>query len=262
MFAFHKDKSRYFNIQYQISKRFIIPFISLHREINPKDKVLEIGCAEAGVLKAFLEMGNPCVGIELQPARLALAKKFLANYCHNGQVELIDSKIEDLMINEIDSFDIVILKDVIEHIHDQEKFLSNLKKMLKPDGLVFFAFPPWQMPFGGHQQVLNHKIGSKIPWTHLLPNRLYRIFLNSLGESEKKIENVMEIKETGLSIDRFEKICKKINYEIVLKQGFISNPIYKYKFGWPTIKQSSIIFSLPILRNFISSCAYYLIKLK
>ena len=262
MFQFHKDKNRYFQIQYEISKRYIIPFVSKIKPIATQDRILEIWCAEAGVLKAFLENGNHCVGVELRKDRLELAKEFLKEYDKKGQVELVDKKIEDLLLNNNKGFDLIILKDVIEHIHHQEIFIRNLKSILNPDALIFFAFPPWQMPFGGHQQVLENRWGSKIPWTHFLPRPFYKAYLRLLGESPIKIQNVMEIKQTGISIDRFIRICKKANFQIVKKQGYLLNPIYQFKFGWPTIRQHPLIFRIPILRNFVSSCAYFLIKAK
>ena len=65
-------------------------------------------------------------------------------------------------------FDIIVLKDVIEHIHDQAKLIGWMKNFLKPGGIVFFGFPPWYMPFGGHQQMCHSKI-SRLPYIHLLP---------------------------------------------------------------------------------------------
>ncbi len=80
-------------------------------------------------------------------------------------------------------FDLIILKDVIEHIHDQDAILSRLRNFLKPGGHIFFGFPPWQMPFGGHQQVLAHRLLSRTPYFHLLPVPLYRGILKAFGET-------------------------------------------------------------------------------
>ena len=39
-------------------------------------------------------------------------------------------------------FDQIVLKDVIEHIHDPEKLIRRLKLFLRPGGIIFFGFPP------------------------------------------------------------------------------------------------------------------------
>jgi len=43
MYKIHKDKSRYFQLQYQTSKNYIIPFIEETKDINTNGKTLEIG---------------------------------------------------------------------------------------------------------------------------------------------------------------------------------------------------------------------------
>jgi 2-polyprenyl-3-methyl-5-hydroxy-6-metoxy-1,4-benzoquinol methylase len=75
-----------------------------------------------------------------------------------GKVRFVGKDIYLVEAAELDGlFDIIVMKDVIEHIHDQSRLLARLKDFLKPNGVVFFGFPPWQMPFGGHQQICNNK---------------------------------------------------------------------------------------------------------
>ena len=72
-----------------------------------------------------------------------------------AKVEFLCQNIyEDAFLSRFkNQFDVIILKDVIEHVPEQEKFVPYLKNFLKPGGQIFFGFPPWYMPFGGHQQV-------------------------------------------------------------------------------------------------------------
>jgi CDP-glycerol glycerophosphotransferase (TagB/SpsB family) len=73
------------------------------------------------------------------------------------------------------------------------------------------------------------------------------------------MEVLLEIKDTGISIERFERIVKKNNYAVVNKTHFFINPIYEYKFGWKPRKQSVLIKHLTWVRNFFTTCVYYLI---
>lgn len=262
MFEFHKDKERYFNMQYVNSKEYIVPFIIEHIDLDQSLNVLEIGCAEAGVLKAFTEKGHKCVGIELSGHRVQIAKQFMADEVKNGKISFMSKNIYDIDV-EKDlkfKFDLIILKDVIEHIHDQEKFMSFLHKFLNPGGKIFFGFPPWQMPFGGHQQLVKSKVLSAMPYYHMLPRSVYKAILKAFGETDGKVEGMLEIKDTGISIERFERILKKEKYKIVKRQVYLINPIYKYKFGLSARKQLGLISAIPVLRNFLSSCVYYLIE--
>ena len=72
----HTDKPRYFEIQYLNSKESILPFLKDSFTPEKGKRVLEIGSAEGGVLKAFVEEGCYCVGIELSENRTKLANEF------------------------------------------------------------------------------------------------------------------------------------------------------------------------------------------
>jgi hypothetical protein len=115
------------------------------------------------------------------------------------------------------------------------------------------------MPFGGHQQVCIQKLSSKLPYYHLLPAPLYKLLLKWMGESPTKIEELMEIKDTGISIERFERIVRQNGFHVYEKTHFLINPIYRYKFGWEPKKQFGFIKAIPYLRNYLTTCVYYLI---
>ncbi len=261
-FDFHKDKNRYFDIQYKTSRDFIIPFVEQKKKIVPGHKVLEIGCGEAGVLKAFLERGCECVGIELSEQRVKTASQFLEKEVNEGGLKLISRDIYDIDPEKDISFkfDIIILKDVIEHIYHQDKFIPLLKGFLNPGGQIFFSFPPWYMPFGGHQQTCNSKILSKLPYYHLLPMPLYKGILSLLGESEGIIKGLEEVKDTGISIERFERIVKQSKFMISERRFYLFNPIYKFKFNLKPRRQYWLISMTPYIRNFLTSAMYYLVE--
>ncbi|MDR3713334.1 MAG: class I SAM-dependent methyltransferase [Puia sp.] len=153
-------------------------------------------------------------------------------------------------------FDIIILKDTIEHIPEQSKLIALLKTYLCRGGVIFFGFPPWQMPFGGHQQMCRNKWLSVLPYYHLLPVRLYRSILRRFREP---VEDLLDIRGTRLSIEDFERITRSNGYTIVGRQHYLLNPIYEWKFGWKPRTQLPLIRDIPFLRNFVTSCAYYLV---
>ena len=99
-----------------------------------------------------------------------------------------------------------------------------------------------------------------LPYVHLLPNPLYKGVLKLFGEHDAIIKELFEVKSTGISIERFEKLVDKGGYTITKKTFFLFNPIYKYKFGIKPRKQSGIIAAIPWFRDFVTTCVYYLIK--
>lgn len=262
MYDFHKDKPRYFEMQYRVTKEYIIPFIRKAAPSLSFNRVLEIGCAEAGVLKAFLEEGAFCTGIELSQSRLDSAALFHEKALSEGRIEFINRNIFDID-PEHDlggKYDLVILKDVIEHIPGQMEFINQLRSFVAEGGFIFFAFPPWAMPYGGHQQLAKNTILARTPYYHLLPAPIYKMLLKAGGENELTIQELMEIKETGISIERFERHIRENKMHVTAKKHYFINPIYKYKFGYEPGSTWKIIQMLPGIRNFLTTGVYYLIK--
>ncbi len=264
MYEFHADKDRYFDMQYRVTKEHILPMLQASAPGKKWGRVLEIGCAEAGVLKCFLEEGAFCTGIELSPSRIADAEKYHADALAEGRIEFVNRNIFDID-PEHDlggRYDLVILKDVIEHIPGQSTFIAQLSLFLNDGGYIFFAFPPWQMPYGGHQQICKSKVLSKLPYYHLLPDFLYKGVLKVGGESKMTIDDLLEVKSTGISIERFEKCLRLNRLRVVAKKHYLFNPIYYYKFGVKPKLQNGFVSRISWVRNFFTSGVYYLVTPK
>lgn len=261
-FDFHASSALKFEHQYLNAQKYVIPFIeSGGCSVNLHTNVMEIGCGEGGVLKAFTDRGAKCLGVDLSESRVNAGKKMMKAEMEKGLLNLMAKNVYDADFLETyqHAFDLIILKDTIEHIPEQEKFIPYLKKFLKPNGHIFFGFPPWCMPFGGHQQVCKSKIASKLPYYHLLPMGIFTRLLRFWGENEITVESLVEVKETGISTWRFENILKNSQFRTAKRTLYIINPIYEYKFGLKPRKQLGIIAAIPGLRDFVSMCGYYLV---
>ena len=252
----HSNLEQYFNEQARTTERFVIPYINNIRRVEPSQRVLEIGCSMGGNLVPFLSLGCTCMGVDLSASSIELGEKLFANNPHRGQLTLIIDDIYNR--SEADGkFDIIIMRDVIEHIHDQDKFMGFVHRFMAPGAVFFLAFPPWYNPFGGHQQICSNKWLSKLPYFHLLPVFLYKSILKMGGESDSKIDALLEIKQTGISLERFERLAKKHGYSISQKTHYLINPNYETKFGLKPRKQFALIQNIPFLRNFITTAGYY-----
>jgi len=258
----HLNKDVYFKEQEYTTQKYVIPFVNEYLKVTKNIHVLEIGCGEAGNLKPFVDFGCKCMGVDLNKEKVEYAKDFYANHANASLITLVVEDIYNMVDEFKEGFDLIILRDVIEHIHNQEKFMNCLKSFVKPGGKIFFGFPPWQNPFGGHQQICRSKILSMLPYFHLLPLPLYKGVLKLFGETKGSIDDLVEIKETGISIERFEHILKKENWIIDKKKFFFINPNYEVKFGLKPREGFGVISATPVLRNFFTTACYYLISKK
>jgi SAM-dependent methyltransferase len=257
----HKDDNVRYDQQVENSREYVLPFIEATKTITAGMRVLEIGCGEGGVLVPFIERGCYCVGVDLDPPRIDLANQFLQSEVKDGKALFLMKNVYDADFLEKykNLFDLIILKDTIEHVPQQEKFIPYLKNFLNTGGQIFFGFPPWYMPFGGHQQVCARKLTSVMPYYHILPRFMYKGILKMAGESEHVVLTLMEVKDTQITIERFERIVKKSELKVLHKCHYLFNPIYRYKFGVNPRKQSPIITAIPYLRDFLTTCVYYTI---
>jgi len=263
-FAFHTDPEVYFTHQYEHARDFVLPFISEYFPIKPGMEVLEIGCGEGGVLKAFLEKDCQCLGIDLSPDKIREGEKLLTEYLKAGKMQFIAQDIYEVETEKLltGRFDLIVLKDTIEHIFHQEKITGHLKSFLRPGGMIFYGYPPWFMPFGGHQQITQSKLLSRLPYYHLLPAFLYRYVLQLFGESKACVQELLEIKSTGISTARFERLHTKSGYRIVGRCLYFINPIYAWKFGLKPRILPGWLGRIPYLRDFFCTSAWYMVTPK
>lgn len=254
----HTDDKVRFDQQVDNSRSDVLPFIAKTKELGKGVNIFEMGCGEGGVLLPFAELGCYCVGVDLDQLRIDLAGDFFSKEIADGKIKVMCKNIydDDFMQEYKGFFDVIILKDVIEHLPEQEKAIPYLAKFLKPGGQIFFGFPPWYMPFGGHQQVAKHKIGM-MPYYHILPRPLYKGILKMIGEPDHIIKDLMDVYDTRISIERFERIIRNSGLKVLNKQHYLFNPIYRYKFGIKPRKQAGIISAIPFFRNFVTTCVYY-----
>ena len=234
---------KHYNEQVEYTSQYFLPYLKKHIPNFSNLSILEIGCAEAGTLKLFEEEGHKVTGIEIEASRIETAKE------NNPEVNIIHGDISDPSIREKieDKYDLIILREVIEHIPDKENTFKNLDLLLNDNGYIFFSFPPKYSPFAGHQQV-GISFLKKIPYLHFLPRVVLDFLSRKLGESDKYTDHVKMNYNTGMSISRFLRFIKTYGMKSVQKDLYFIRPIYYLRYGAKTKHSVNI----PLLREMVT----------
>ncbi len=86
----------------------------------------------------------------LQFAPSAVLEQWIKTNCPKTVYESTDlcmegvtfqADIQDMYMVEDDSYDIIICSHVLEHVEDDKKALRELRRILKPDGMILFLVP-------------------------------------------------------------------------------------------------------------------------
>ena len=97
-------------------------------------RVLEVGCGSGGILIPFTEIGAEVVGIDFDDTYMEAGRKRGLN--------LIDQSIYEFQADN--KFDLIILKDVLEHLPDLNLVLQRLKSLLSETGNVYIQVPTFE----------------------------------------------------------------------------------------------------------------------
>lgn len=102
-------------------------------EITPEGlKILDVGAGEGSTSKLFSE-NNYVVSLEPKPERIKKISKT------DSLIPLIADSLNLPIKSE--SFDLIILQDVIEHLNITKKLIDELTSLLKKNGIIYLSTP-------------------------------------------------------------------------------------------------------------------------
>ena len=112
--------------------------IRLIRRTSPSgSSILDVGCASGDIAVELSSLGYHIHGIDLEPKRLATAMKLADIY--NQKIKFQCKSFQEF--NSHESFDIVLLGEVLEHFEDPVCILKEVKCLLNASGSVIITVP-------------------------------------------------------------------------------------------------------------------------
>lgn len=134
-----------------------------------RDKhIIDFGCG-MGSMSFWIAREKNCYidGFDIDPNHIAVCKALQKKY----PSPRISFDIRNIIEDPIDrQYDMVLLTDVVEHIKLEwlpDIFRILITRNLKPGGVLFICYPPWEGPYASHM-----KTTVRIPWIQLLPQPL------------------------------------------------------------------------------------------
>jgi ubiquinone/menaquinone biosynthesis C-methylase UbiE len=217
------------------------------------DTLLDGGCAWGYGTRFFKKKCNDAYGIDPNAKFIAIAQK---RYSH---INFLKSMLENTPFKP-DSFDVIILNDVIEHVSDEEKSLNEVFRILKPRGTLVITAP--HKGLFSFMDPDNHVffLRTNVPWLYKLLLRInkeeepqqnkpgyenkhrhysIRDFNNVLDNSRfKNNYGLLEVFRSGLFIEAFASML-----ELILT--FTAGKKMKSALMRPLLRLSRIDFFVP-----------------
>lgn len=166
-------------------------------------RLLEIGCGRGFYVNALTEFEQlkRIDGIEIEPTYLAKAKQAITS----KKVYLVGASAYALPYAS-QSFDMVLLTEVLEHLEDESLALQEIRRVLKPGGWLLVTVPSVDFPFWWDplNWLLMHccqtHINQKIWWLAGIWAGHQRLY------SAKQL--TQEIKKAGFAIKSYQGVTR------------------------------------------------------
>lgn len=119
---------KHFYQQIEHTKNYLFEYFEKHIPDFKTLKILEIGCAEAGFVHYLNSMNIDVQGLELVEARVNIALE------KNPRLNLTVGDItKSEVVKKLNAkFDLIVMRDVIEHIPQRKKMFENIVRLLNP----------------------------------------------------------------------------------------------------------------------------------
>ena len=121
----------------------------LKRRMDPATPATigDLGCGAGGMFEALRGFGD-VVGIDISPLAVAVCQS-------KGYRGLAVGTLEQLPLRQ-ESLELAGITDVLEHVEDDEKVVSECLRVLKPGGVLLITVPALRWLYSEHDRALGH----------------------------------------------------------------------------------------------------------
>jgi 2-polyprenyl-3-methyl-5-hydroxy-6-metoxy-1,4-benzoquinol methylase len=194
---------------------------------SPKGRILDIGAGVGDFLSVCKNDGWQTIGIEPSEKAKAIA-------INKGV-----SFVENLSELESNSFDIITMWHVLEHVPDLEHQIKELKRLIKPTGTVIIAVPNFKSYDASHYGIFWAAYDIPIHLWHFSKTAIKKLFAK---------ENLELVKVLPMKFDSFYVSLLSEKYKTG-KMNFIKAFYIGLKSNWKGNQNSEYSSHIYVLKN-------------
>lgn len=144
---------KYYRIEsahpWSVGRRDILRRLLTSSGVGTGDKILEVGCGGGALVEDLISRGYESV-VGLDMSELAVHAAQARGVTTVQQGDATELEYED------GTFDVVIASDVLEHLMDERRALSEWRRVLKPDGILVIFVPAFTFLWSQHDVENQH----------------------------------------------------------------------------------------------------------
>ncbi len=251
----------YRDYQCRLTRRFLLPTLERWGVAVRGRRVLEAGCGVGGCIAEMARVGARAAALDIDARLVETAAALDRREGVEVRLAVGDVTAPACPLRDEGGWDLVLLRDVVEHIEPLRGMLERLREALAPGGAIFVVFPPYWSPYGAHQQILPRRTvlalaWNKLPWIHVLPDA---VFLRVASGDSPPAREVRRLRGIRLTLAKFEQTAREAGLLVSARRHYLLRPSYALRYGAPVVR-AGWLGRLPGLREVIVTAGYYLLR--
>jgi SAM-dependent methyltransferase len=254
----------YWNYQYQLTVDELIPCLRDWGVWREGVRILDVGCGDGGATCALAENGAVVAGLDIEPRRLEMARERARS--RGLDFPLVVADITDpSTLNDLEGpWDLVLFRDVLEHIPDVDATLEQCVKRLADGGAIVVIYPPYWSPYGGHQQTLRIQAWfgvrwAKFPFIHWLPSSIWRSLAEAGSVGAEEWEDIAIVRRARLTIGGMATRARRHGLEVSRSRRYLLRPTFRLRYGTPVVG-AGWLGRIPGLREMLVTGAWEMLR--